>query len=330
MVTIADIAGKLGYSTATVSNALTGKGRVSEKRRKEILEAAESMGYDFTRIRSGQRTRSIAVVVEQIGVCFCDRIIQGVCAEAEDKGFCVTLYHLNLLNRTGWKQNPPQHVMKAELQKALDRLDDSCVGMIYISQYTRDLSGLFTALPVPAVCTYAYANDGVPSVFYDDQQGAFLATRHLASIGRKRIAMISGLVDSIPMTRRFAGYQRALIEAGLTFSPDYIKIGSWSIECGEREMKNLLSLRPCPDAVFCQNDWIGIGALRAVKQAGLRVPEDIAIVGFDNLDVSETSDPPLTTISPPLTEIGREAVKKLMQILNRDSAAKEDRREDGG
>ncbi len=326
MVTIADIACQTGYSTATVSNALTGKGRVSEDRRKEIRAAAEAMGYDYSRIRAGQSRKSIAVVIEQVGVCFCDRITQGVCQAAEEKGFSTTLYNLNLLIQTDWKQNPPQGLVKAEFRKVLNRLDASCLGLIYVSQYTRDVSGLFTALSVPVVCTYAYTSDGIPSINYDDQHGAYLATSRLASIGRRQIAMISGFVDSIPVTKRFAGYQRALIDAGLIFSPDYIKIGDWTPESGESEMEKLLAQSPRPDAVFCQNDWMAVGAMRAVKKAGLRIPEDIAIAGFDNTDVSEATDPPLTTVAPPHTEIGREAVAMLAQILNKSIGGKENTR----
>ena len=119
------------------------------------------------------------------------------------------------------------------------------------------------------------------------------------------------------MTKRFAGYQRALVQAGLSFSPEYVCIGSWNESSGYDAMKQLLALPERPDAVFCQSDYLAIGAIRAVREAGLRVPEDIAIVGFDDIDAASVVDPKLTTIAPPHVEIGMEAVHKLFSIVNK-------------
>ncbi len=317
MTTISDIARETGFSTATVSNALTGKGRVNESRRKEIVRTAREMGYDFSRIRTGAQRRNVAVIIEQIGVPFCDQIVQGLCSEAAANDLAPTLYNLNLLTQSGWKQNPPADLVTAEERKVLSRTEASCIGMIYVSQYTRDLGNLLPVLPYPVICAYSYTSGRTPSVNYDDQQGAFLAVSYLTSIGRRHIAMISGLVDSIPMTKRFAGYQRALIQAGLTFSPSDVRVGSWTTESGEKEMEALLARPDRPDAVFCQNDYIAIGAMRAVRKAGLRVPEDIAITGFDNVDAAGLVDPALTTVAPPYVEIGRESIRKLVRILNK-------------
>ena len=317
MITIADIAARMQISTATVSNALTGKGRVNEEKRKAIITVAQEMGYDFSRIRSSHARKNIVVITEQIGITFCDRIVQGICSAATEHHAQVTIYNMNILTLIDWRFNPPMDLLRQEAQKLFERLDSSCMGLIYVSQYPRDLSNFLPALPVPVICTYAYTGNGVPCINYDDQQGAFLATSHLASLGRKRIAMISGVVDSIPMTKRFAGYQRALIHAGLDFSLDYVRIGRWNEFSGEQAMEELLNLPVPPDAVFCQSDYIAIGAMRAVTKAGLRIPEDIAIVGFDDIDAACMVTPQLTTIAPPHVEIGQEAVHKLMRILDK-------------
>lgn len=317
MTTISDIAARMNLSTATVSNALTGKGRVNETKRREIIAIAREMGYDFSRIRASHARKNIVLMTEQIGINFCDRIVQGICSAAAEYNAHVTIYNLNILTMTDWHATPPLDLLQREAQKIFDRLDPSCVGLIYVSQYPRNLTQLLPAMPFPVICTYAYAENGIPCINYDDQQGAFLATSHLASLGRKRIAMISGAVDSIPMTKRFAGYQRALIHAGLDFSLDYVRIGSWNETSGEQAMRQLLELPVAPDAVFCQSDYIAIGAMRAVAAAGLRVPEDIAIVGFDDIDAACMVTPQLTTIAPPHVEIGQEAVHKLMRILDK-------------
>lgn len=321
MVTIAEIAQKLGLSTATVSNALTGKGRISEARRGEIVEAARQMGYDFSRLRAVMpNQKNICVIDEQIGVTFCDRIVQGICSAAEDAGLHVTIINLNILTATNWTfNNPSPELLRRYMHDVSSRIDTSYMGVIYVSQYPRDMTDQLPRLSMPLICTYAYTTDGIPCINYDDQHGAFLATSHLSSLGRRRLAMISGAVDSIPMTKRFAGYQRALVHAGLPFRPEYVALGNWNENGGYYAMKQLLALPDRPDGVFCQSDYLAIGAMRAVHEAGLRVPEDIAIVGFDDIDAAIMVDPKLTTIAPPHVEIGQEAVKKLLRVIeNKD------------
>lgn len=318
MITIADIADAMHLSTATISNALTGKGRVNENRRREIIAVAQQMGYDFSRIRSGCTQQNIYVIVEQVGITFCDKIVQGICNVAEQEGMRVTVFHLNILTKSNWEPTPSMTLLKREVQKYFDLVDSSCVGLIYVSQYIRDLSGLFPVFPFPVICAYAYARDGIPCVNYDNQHGAFLATSHLISLGRKNIAMITGVVDSIPMIRRFSAYQQALVQARLRFVLNNVVIGSWSVQSGKDAMEQLLKLTPCPDAVFCQNDYIAVGAIRSIHAAGLRVPEDIAVIGFDDVEAAELVDPQLTSIAPPFVEIGEEAVRKLMRILRKE------------
>lgn len=318
MVTISDIARRMHLSTATVSNALTGKGRISDARRKEILSVAKEMGYDFGRVRAAlPRYKNICVIEEQAGITFCDRIIQGICSAAEEMGAQTTLFNMNILTMVDWNYNPPPELVRKVLQKTCKRLDSSYMGMIYVSQYTRDMTDLMPRLPFPVICTYAYTDGRIPCINYDDQQGAFLATSHLASLGRRQIAMISGAVDSIPMTKRFAGYQRALIKAGLAFRPELVCIAGWNESGGRTAMDQLLALPQRPDAVFCQSDYLAIGAMRAIRAAGLRIPEDIAVVGFDDVDAALMVDPPLTTIAPPHVEIGQESVRKLFHIIDK-------------
>lgn len=318
MITIADIARTMQLSTATVSNALTGKGRISEEKRREIVETAQAMGYDFSRIRANRSNhQNICIMVEQVGITFCDRIVQGICSEAEKIGAQTTIINMNILAMTDWSYNPPIELLRSVLQKKCEQIDSNCMGVIYVSQYPRDMTGILPRMPFPIICTYAYTNDGIPCINYDDQQGAYLAVSHLVSRGCKHIAMISGAVDSIPMTKRFAGYQRALVQAGLDFRLEYVSIASWNEVSGYTAMKQLLELPQCPDGVFCQSDYIAIGAMRAVKDAGLQVPKDIAIVGFDDIDAATLVDPQLTTIAPPHTAIGCQAVQKLIQIVKK-------------
>lgn len=320
MTTITDIARALNLSTATVSNALTGKGRISEVKRKNIITTAQEMGYDFNRIRAHKQVKKICVLIEHVGVVFADSILEGICSAADELDYTVVTYNMNLMAKTSWDMNPSAETVREIAQRCIDKLDASALGLIYVSQYPRDITGVLPRLPFPVVYAYAYANEPIPCVNYNDQQGAFIATDHLISLGRKRVAMISGHINSIPMTKRFTGYQRALIQSSLAFDIGLVRIGHWSSASGKEAMQDLLSMPQPPDAVFCQSDHIAMGAIAAIREAGMRVPEDVAIVGFDNMEFGWWCQPSLSTIAPPCIEIGQQSFGKLVSILdNRDN-----------
>ena len=321
MTTISDIARALGLSTATVSNALSGKGRVSAEKKQEIIDTATRMGYDFSRVRTALPRRDIAVVVETLSVFFCTRIAEGICRAAEDSGYQTRIFDLDILYRGG-DFNPPRSAVRKRLEKILSQLDPTITGLIYVSQYPRDVTGIMPSLPFPVVYAYCYSNDGEPSVNTDDQQGAYIATWHMISTGKRRIAMISGPINSIPMTKRFSGYQRALIDAGISVDLKMVCLGDWDIGHSRRFMADLLEQDPYPDGVFCQSDHIALGVCRAIRDAGMRIPEDIAVVGFDNYDFASFVTPSLTTIDQPLERIGATAFAQLRLLMEKKEIEK--------
>ena len=316
MITIYDIAQKLGLSTATVSNALSGKGRVSEARRRQIIDAAAQMGYDFNRIRASSPRRSIAVFVETLSGIFCTKITEGICRVAQDNGVQVMLYNLDLLYPDN-DFNPPRERIREKLKRAVAQFDSSIVGAIYVSQYPRDVTGIMPPLSFPVVYAYCYTNDGSPSVNTNDQQGACIAVRHLLGLRKTNIAMVSGPINSIPMTKRFSGYQRALIDAGMNVDLGMVKLGDWDIQHSCEIMEELLRFNPRIDGVFCQSDHIALGVCRAIRNAGLQIPGDIAVVGFDNYDFTAFVSPALTTIDQPLEQIGRVAFSQLQGLIDK-------------
>lgn len=316
-ITIYDIAQKMGLSTATVSNALSGKGRVSEAKRKQIIAAATEMGYDFNRIRTVSPRRTIAVFVETLSVMFCVKIAEGICRAAEFNGYHVVLYNLDILYPVK-DINPPQEMITEKLKRIFAQLDPTTVGAIYVSQYPRDVSGIMPSHPCPVVYAYCYTNDGAPSVNTDDQQGAFMAVQHLISLNKTTIAMISGPINSVPMTKRFSGYQRALIDAGMSLDLNMVRLGDWDIQHSCEVMMELLRENPRIDGVFCQSDHIALGVCLAIRQAGMRIPDDIAVVGFDNYDFSSFVSPSLTTINQPLDEIGKTAFLQVQKIIEKE------------
>ena len=322
MITIKDIARETGLSTATVSNALSGKGRVSEAKRREIVETANRMGYDLSRVHTSPASRIIAVFVETLSVIFCTHISEGICRAAEKNGFQVKLYNLDLLHDSSF--NPPREQVRKKLERIARQLDASTLGAIYVSQYPRDVTGIMPVLPFPVVYAYCYTSDGAPSVNTDDQQGAYIAVQHLLGLCKTNIAMVSGPINSVPMTKRFLGYQRALIDAGMSIDLEMVKLGDWNIRHSCEIMEELLRLKPRIDGVFCQSDHIALGVCQAIRNSGRQIPQDIAVVGFDNYDFAEFVSPTLTTIDQPLDDIGKTAFSQLQGLIEKQNIGKKD------
>lgn len=314
MITINDIARAMNLSTATISNALSGKGRVSEAKRREILDTATRMGYDFKRVRSTPVKKTIAVFVEALSILFCTKIAEGICRAADLNGYQVKLYNLDILRDSG-DFNPPREAVRKRIERILPQVDASTLGAIYISQYPRDVTGVVPLLSYPVVYTYCNTTDGAPSVNTNDQQGAYIAVQHLLSLGKRHIAMVSGPINSIPMTKRFSGYQRALIDADMSIDLRMVRIGDWDIQHSCDSMTEMLRVCPDIDGVFCQSDHIALGVCQSIKKAGLRIPQDIAVIGFDNYDFGAFVQPTLTSIDQPLIHIGSTAFSQLYSII---------------
>lgn len=311
-MTMKELSELLGISIATVSNALTGTGRISNEKRQEVIEAAIQHGYDVNKIRSKQRTKEVSVIIEDCCSPFTQDIVRGICQEAEKVECIPTIYHLNLPDKTD-PVAPDIALMRQHVQNILNQQLSRTSGIIYVSSYSRNLTGLFPELPVPIVYAYGYTTDQAACVNYDDAQGAYLATSYLIKSGCKRIAMISGPIDSIAMTKRLEGYQRALFDGGLLFDPTIITVGTWDRQNGYDSMVRLLATDTPPDGVFCQNDYIAAGAMAAAREKGVKVPDELSVIGFDNSRVSSYLEPPLTTVIPPCVDIGRQAFLTLMK-----------------
>jgi LacI family repressor for deo operon, udp, cdd, tsx, nupC, and nupG len=159
------------------------------------------------------------------------------------------------------------------------------------------------------------AAPGVPVVEIDNRAGGREATRHLIGLGHRRIGHIGGSPATTATPKRFAGYAEALAEAGLAARPELVRYGPFSIATGAEQMAELLELPEPPTAVFCGSDEIAMGAIRTIKQARLRVPENISVVGFDNIYFAAVVDPPLTTIDQPARRLGFEAMRLLAERL---------------
>ncbi|MDD4879385.1 MAG: substrate-binding domain-containing protein, partial [Candidatus Omnitrophica bacterium] len=168
---------------------------------------------------------------------------------------------------------------------------------------------------VPVALLFAYS-ERADSFGCDNRKGGYIATKHLIDTGRKKIAFIHGHENWFDAEERFKGYKQALEEAGLKFRPEYVERGYFRYEDAEVAAKKFLSLDTPPDGIFAANDRMAIGAIKALKTEGKKVPEDIAVVGFDNIPICELFDPPITTIDQPVVDIAYEAGSDLLNSIN--------------
>lgn len=316
MTKLADIAAVLDVSTATISNALTGKGRMKEETRQQIRETALAMGYVMPQ-PARAKSNHIIVITEALEVEFCAQILCGLTAASRQLGVIYSIYDLGIL-----RSGPGRDASVAQLRPLVEErirqhpVLPACV--IFLAQYPRSLPGLLSGLGCPAVGVYCYDSGAEVSITYDDQQGAYLAVNHLIQDGRQTIAMLSGPVDSRSVSERMIGYQRALIDHGLPYHPRLVWIGDWEVLSGKTLTAGLLQSSVRPDAIFAQNDVMAFGAVQAAREAGLRIPEDVAIIGFDNTFFASCTFPSLTSVAPPFARMGEAALKAALSLQKKE------------
>ncbi|MBB6284161.1 LacI family DNA-binding transcriptional regulator [Geobacillus subterraneus] len=318
MVTLKDIAERAGVSTATVSYVLNNKGNVSEETRRRVLSILNELEYKPNQIAKSLKTRktsTVGVIVEDITVFNAPEIVDGINEYAEEHRFSIILTNLRLYKRIGNNFSDVEKY-KSLITNALDSLLSKQVdGIIYIGVHPRDVTGLIPQIDKPLVYTYCFANSSY-SVNYDDELASFEATSYLIEKGHRRIALISGLIDSIPAHKRFNGYHDAIMKYQLPFDPLYVKTGDWSYESGYKMAKDLLSQKIPPTAILAMNDLMAGGVLEACRELKIRVPEDISVVGFDNRECSMYYTPRLTTMDLPLREMGSISMEKILRLLS--------------
>jgi DNA-binding LacI/PurR family transcriptional regulator len=306
-VSIKDIAKRAGVSHSTVSRALADHPLIPEPTRRRIQRLARRLHYAPNAIARGlvmQRTRAIGVIVTSIADPFVAEVVRGIEQVAGDERYRVFL---------GTSHNDP--VREVNLVKAMRewRVD----GVIVASSRVGSLyKPMLKEIGVPIVLiNNQQARAFIHSVSVNDVQGSQLATEHLISLGHRAIAHIGGPAEHLATRNRFAGYRRALLKAGIKYSTSLVAQGYGKTEVLD-QITALLLHTPCPTAIFCYNDMTAIGALSALKQKGVRIPQDISIVGYDDISFAQYVDPPLTTIRQPKDEMGQLAARMLLDLVD--------------
>ena len=312
MSNIYEVARRAGVSASTVSRVLSRPNVVSPDTRRRVLETVEQMGYAPNSIARNLRTRrsnKILVTVPDISNPFFSLIIQGIEGAAQRAGYTV------LLGNTQHDERHEERYARMLKRKEAD-------GLIFLGHRLPTAAAeLVDAMaprcaPVVHGCEYSPAL-GVASVHIDNATAAADAMEHLYQLGHRRIAVITGPLIS-PLSRDRLQGATCRARAHGAEEQMIVRHGDFSLESGASIAECLLDHAERPTAIFCFNDEMAIGVIAVAKRHGLRVPEDLSVVGFDDIRFARHIDPPLTTISQPMREIGEGTVRLLLEILSGD------------
>ncbi|SQI43551.1 Ribose operon repressor [Leminorella richardii] len=308
MATMKDVARLAGVSTSTVSHVINNSRFVSEPIRDRILSAVATLNYSpsaVARSLKAQSTRTVGMLLTSSNNPFFAEVMRGVEESCYERG-----YSLILCNT----ENDPER-MKSSLETLLQRRVD---GLILIcNERNPTLETLFFNYPdLPIVMMDWGPFSGACDVIQDNSlQGGLAATEFLISKGHRRIACITGPKDNVQAQRRLEGYRQAMKEAGLAAPDDYQIFSNFEFSGGLKAMSQLLALSEPPEAVFTCNDAMAVGVYLALSQSGLKIGQDVAVVGYDDIELAQYMTPPLTTVHQPTGELGRLAIDTLMHRL---------------
>ena len=302
-VVIKDVAREAGVSINTVSRALNDKPDIRSETKEKVLEAAVRLGYRPNRLAKGLRsnkTGTIGVIVTDIANPFFGAVVKGVEKAARERDYSV------ILQDTDEDYEREREAIQVMLSEQVD-------GILLTPVQTRtEAIEQLKESAFPFVLLGRHFDDiETDYVVTDDVQGGFLATEHLIKQGHERIAFINGPLYISSAKERFRGYRKALDRYEIELDEALVSAGAITMEDGYRATKALLGRRPRSTAIFAYSDFVAFGVMRAVRETGLRIPEDVAVVGYDDVEFSSCLEVPLTTVRIPKKELGEEAAKLL-------------------
>jgi LacI family transcriptional regulator len=308
-VTILDIARELNITPATVSRALNDHPKIRESTKKAVRDTATRLNYKHNKIASSLRlgrSSIIGVIIPSAEINFFGSVVHGIEKIAAENNYSLLIYQSNELYEH--EKKGVQTFLQSQVDGVLASISKETINLDHFNEIRNR--------GIPLVL-FDRTDDklGVASVEVDDFAGAFQATSHLINEGCRRIAHIAGQQHVNIFNRRLKGYVEALNVHNVPLNDDLIVYGKVSIQSGQECMKQLLSRDVIPDAVFAVEDFTALGAMQVIKAAGLRIPEDIAIIGFANEGFGEYLTPSLSTVNQQTVAMGEEAARLLFEGL---------------
>lgn len=310
-VTMSHIAAKAGVSQSTVSLVLNNSSsiKLAESTRKKVLRTAKEMGYEHRFAEPYSSREKIILVIN--GLINYDPFIEAINSAQE----CAWLH--NKLLAVFIHENSEDNVNALN-----DEINNGgYIAAIYASSMTRELKMSSLNWSIPTVFLNCYSADlpNIPCVLPADKIGGYMVTHHLIKQGFKQIAILTGELWMDATNDRIAGYRQALIDHDIFPNDDYIKVTNWSLKEAYQKTLKLLALSPRPQAIFCSSDYIALGCYQAILSQGLRIPDDIAVAGYDDQSLAAELTPSLTTYKLPYSEMGEIAVQTLLDMVNLQS-----------
>jgi LacI family transcriptional regulator len=307
VVTIKDVAREAGVSVGTASQALRASPAVREATRKRVLAVAKRLRYQPSAVARGlvtRRTHTVGLLISDIANPFFIRAVRAVEDVAQENGYTVILCNTD--------EDPAKEMqyLRVLMEKRVDGIilattagslrsvRDVRWRRVPLVLFDRELSGIAT-----------------DTVKVDGVLGGRLATQHLLDLGHRRIAIIHGPVVRSTGAERLQGYLEALKAAGIRPIPALIREGNFKQDSGRELARQLLHVSPAPTALFCTNNLMTVGALQTLGERGIRIPKDLSLVGYDDMEWWTLTHPPLTTVGQPVYDLGREAMRLLLEQI---------------
>ncbi|MDQ0113879.1 LacI family transcriptional regulator/LacI family purine nucleotide synthesis repressor [Paenibacillus harenae] len=330
-VTVYDIAREANVSVATVSRVLNNTAPVKKSTREKIVELINKYQFQpnaLARSLSKKVTGMIGVILPDITNPFFPEVLAGLEQEARSKGY--TFFLCDTVSTNG--DSKEQYERESQyLNILLEKQVDGIViigGRINLARPTKEHVNevIEVSKRVPTVLI----NGSLPGhpmnrVFADEREGAELATQHLIDLGHRDIAFAGGYRGMSNTLQRIQGYVRTMERNGLAVRKEWLLDGGFSVESGKRFMNQLLQMEERPTAIFCANDLVAIGVMKVAYKAGLQVPQDLSLIGFDDIPYAANSIPELTTVSLKGYDVGRGAADMLHQLITKSKASKNTR-----
>jgi len=314
-VTISHVAKEAGVSLQTVSRVINNRQEITPTTRQHVQDVIKRLGYQpnaIARSLSQRRSHTLGVVTSGLEYYGPSHILVGVEQGANQAGLSI---FLNLLHQPESENIGP--IVNGLVSRQVE-------GIIWaVPEIGNNRSWFREAMPqppIPVIFLSARPRDDLNVVEIDNRNGAYMATEHLLERGHRKIGLITGPLTWWAASERRRGWQEALTAAGIPFSDSQVVEGNWSAESGERGLHELLEKSPDVQAVFACNDQMALGLMQAARSLGKRIPEDLAVVGFDDIPESAFYYPPLTTIRQGLYELGHVAVQTFVKIREAEQA----------
>jgi LacI family transcriptional regulator len=307
-VTITDVAAAAGVSVATVSKVINDRYGVAEQTSAHVRSVIERLGYTSSLVAQSMRSRRsnvIAILVSDIEP-FNAELLKGAARAIRGTGYDLVVFSDcgQRKDQAGWER------------RSLARVGALTDGAILVTPTSVDVA---VSAPVVAV-DHNVISHTMATVDSDNLNGAITATEHLIGLGHRRIGFLAGRPDLESAQLRELGYRRALEDAGIVFEPELVRIGGYQPETARQGARELLLHTPRPTAIFAANDVSAIETIAVARSLGLTVPDDLSVVGFDNVPESALCEPPLTTVEQAIQQMGFEAVQLLLALIEDPNA----------